>query len=189
MQHLFQDFTFCAYYIIFMPIVPLRVWFGENGHLIDLNCNFDDYIFTSFKGKKRDNDNQDWPGFFLRNNDYFSPIIIFLLPFFFFSFFEKEKKKRKKNIERRDKTDVRSVGKQERNMHRFLPWFIYVLRITFACAPCTSCIIAIHYGYASAENAFRNGTITQLTTVKRSLALIAFGIIDARLSSTSISSF
>lgn len=43
--------------------------------------------------------------------------------------------------------------------------------------------------YASVENAFRNGTIAQLTTIKRSLALIAFGIIDARLSSISISSF
>lgn len=104
---------------------------------------------------------------------------------FFFS-----KKERKTRIEEEEEIKQMSdlVRKQERSMHASLSPMIY-LRFTHYFRVRASYLM-MHYchspGMHRLQNAFRNGTIAQLTTIKagRSLALIAFGIIDARLSST-----
>lgn len=117
--------------------------------------------------------------FLLQNNDYFSPIIIF---------FSLSKKRRKRKIEE----EIKQMSDLFENKKGTCIAFSHDLFTFYALLSRARLILDAllpFTGYASAENAFRNGTIAQLTTIKRSLALIAFGIIDARLSSISISLF
>lgn len=103
-------------------------------------------------------------------------------------FFFRKRREKQESRRRRDKTDVGSRSKT-RKEHACIA-FSHDLFTFYALLSCARLVLddalLPFTWYASAENAFRNGTIAQLTTIKagRSLALIAFGIIDARLSST-----